>query len=450
MTLNIQSLKSFFILSREERDIYEHEILLVNTKRTIAMCFVGLLITTANILSFSNNIELESGLRLEWRQNVILVHAVVFMISLISLVVLFVQRYFNNHQIKPNKTIVNLIKLTIIFGGILLSIIDQMLDMGIYAFLLVIIALGVVYYLKPLEALFIYFSATFIFYVGVGLETNDFDVLLNARVNGLSFALIGLGLSFIFWRMNLRQIALTHEVKRQNEELLNQHAEKDQLFTIIAHDLKGPIGSFLSLTEVMADESEEHTQEELVVMSKALQRSSKKLFVLLENLLEYARVKLQMVKLNPVSIDLLKMGNECLVQYDDLAKRKNISLHLNFPENLQIITDSFVLQTVFRNLLTNAIKFSNKNGQVEIGFHNSSQEFVCLYVKDSGIGMNEKILAGLFKIGSKSGRVGTSGEASSGLGLLLCKELMQKLGGKIEVKSEQNIGTTFYIYFPKV
>ncbi|MDP3928425.1 MAG: hypothetical protein Q8R57_05345, partial [Bacteroidota bacterium] len=224
MTLNIQSLKSFFILSKEERDIYEHEILLVNTKRTFAMCFVGLLLTTANILAFSNNIELESGLRLAWRQNVILVHAVVFIISLISLVVLFVQRYFNNHHIKPNKTIVNLIKLTIISAGILLAIVDQMLDMGIYAFLLVIIALGVVFYLKPLEALFIYLSATFIFYIGIGLETKDVDVLLNARVNGLSFALIGLGLSFIFWRMNLRQIALTQEVKRQNEELLNQHA----------------------------------------------------------------------------------------------------------------------------------------------------------------------------------------------------------------------------------
>ncbi|MCG9878979.1 MAG: HAMP domain-containing histidine kinase [Bacteroidia bacterium] len=448
MRLNIQWIRDFFILSKEEQDIYNHEIVLINTQRTLVMCVVGMILTLANIFSFAQNIEFETGLRLVWRQNVIVVHATVFIIAFVCFVYILIKRKLNGGFVMPSKVVVNVIQLTIVLAGILLAIIDQMLGMGIYAFLLVIIALGVVYYIRPLNSLLIYTLAITLFYFGIGLEQIDRDVLLNARVNGVSFGLIGLGLSFIFWRLILKQIKLTTEVNRQNEELIEQHSEKDRLFSILAHDLKGPMGSFLSLTEVMAQDSNEHDKEELVEMSKALNRSSKKLYSLLENLLSYSRAKLQILQLKPVKIDLLYMGNECISQYEELAKNKGIILNLDIPQNVELVTDAFMLQTIMRNLIANAIKFCKNGDTISIKSTFTDANYICISVEDTGIGMSEDMLGSLFKVGVK-GRLGTKGESTSGLGLLLCQELIQKMNGRIEVTSKENKGTNFFVYLPK-
>lgn len=448
MDLNIRSLINFFALSDEERDIYNKEILLVNTKRAMGMCVLGLFITLANIISFAQNIHLETGINLVWRQNVIIIHSVVFLIAFACLITLLIQWKFNARVIKPNESIVNVVKLLILSAGILLTIIDQILNMGIYPFLLVVIALGVIFYIKPAEALFVYVISVIVFYYGVELEINNSDVLLNARVNGISFGIIGLGLSFIFWKMNLRQIKLSEKVKRQNEELLDQHTEKDRLFSILAHDLKGPLGSFLSLTEVMAEDSDEHTKDELVVMSKALNRSSKKLYSLLENLLSYSRAKLQILQMSPVKIDLLAMGNEFVTQNEELTLNKGIELKVQIPNNVIVHTDLFMLQTIMRNLISNAIKFCSEGDIITITVNENLKDFVCISIADTGMGMNDELLLSLFKVGVK-GRLGTKGESTSGLGLLLCQELISKIYGKIEVKSQENVGTTFMVYLPK-
>lgn len=436
------------MLSREEEDIYNQEIVYLNTKRTFFMSLFGLLITFTNIVTFANNIELESDVRLVWRQNVILVHGTVFLILACCVTYMLIRRKMNGGDFAPSKVVVNVVQITIVLAGVLLSIIDQLLGLGIYAFLLVIIALGVVFFIKPINALLIYFVSVVLFYYGIGLEQLDKDVLLNARVNGISFGLIGLGLSFIFWRVTLRQIKLTAEANRQNEELIEQHSEKDRLFSILAHDLKGPMGSFLSLTEVMANDAEDHSKEEIVEMSKALNRSSNKLYTLLENLLSYSRAKLQILQVKLVKIDLLHMGKECITQYEELAQNKNIKLQLQIPENTIVHTDSFMLQTIVRNLINNAIKFCKSGDTITIGVDETMPNFLCISIADTGMGMSDEMVNSLFKIGVK-GRVGTKGESTSGLGLLLCHELIQKLKGKIEVKSEENIGTTFLVCLPK-
>ena len=238
------------------------------------------------------------------------------------------------------------------------------------------------------------------------------------------------------------------EINLKNEQLLKLNSEKDKFFSIIAHDLRSPFTGFLGLTQIMAEELSSLTMGEIQDISVRMRNSANNLFSLLENLLEWARMQQGLIPYDPKSIQLLSAVNECVEMVHESAIMKGIKIGYNIPDDLIVFADGKLLQTIIRNLVSNAVKFTAKGGEISILTEATSEKSVEISVKDSGIGMSSKMVNDLFRLDVQTNRLGTEGEPSTGIGLLLCKEFVAKLGGKIWVESEPGKGSTFYFTLP--
>jgi len=240
----------------------------------------------------------------------------------------------------------------------------------------------------------------------------------------------------------------THQLLELNEKLEASNAMKDKFFGILAHDLRSPFGSFMGLTDIMLQDVKSMSIDEVKDIAKMLNHSSKELFSLLENLLNWARVQQGVIAFEYSHLNFKSVLLEVFEQYHDTAEKKHITLVEDVPECLEVWADVNVLMTILRNLISNAIKFTHAGGTVRVFLHSKDDQFAQFGVKDSGIGMTEAMRKDLFRIDKKSNRVGTEGEPSSGLGLILCQEFIEQIGGEIKVQSEENVGTTFFITIP--
>jgi two-component system sensor histidine kinase/response regulator len=241
----------------------------------------------------------------------------------------------------------------------------------------------------------------------------------------------------------------THvKLYKQSIELLNLNLQKDKFFSIIAHDLKGPLGGFMGMTELLAEEMPNMEATEIQEYLGNLRDASVNLFRLLENLLQWARLKQGAIPFHPETIKFQRIANECLSILQESAKNKNIEIISDFPDQLTVFADNNMLQTILRNLVSNSIKFTPKTGTVYLRAKTQDDQGVEISIRDTGIGMNSEMVSSLFNPGARNGRPGTDGEASTGLGLMLCKEFVEKLGGKIQVESEEDKGTVFIFTLP--
>ena len=183
-------------------------------------------------------------------------------------------------------------------------------------------------------------------------------------------------------------------------------------------------------------------------MISAIQDSAKRVYSLLENLLDWACIQRDGIHLYPNNFDLNKIISKNIEFVRFSASMKNISIINNVSENIEIYADNNSLDTIFRNLLSNAVKFTNHDGEIEIFTKNTDLKTIEVFIKDNGIGIKETILSNLFKIDSCQSSVGTAEEHGSGLGLIICKDLIEKNGGNIFVESEFGKGTTFKFTIP--
>jgi signal transduction histidine kinase len=243
----------------------------------------------------------------------------------------------------------------------------------------------------------------------------------------------------------------THELKAKNEELQianldlqDTNSEKDKFFSIIAHDVRGPLGSFLSLTEIMAEEIELFTKEEVLEMTKTMKRSAANLFELLGNLLEWARMQRGLTSYSAQKINLNELINESSEILLQTAQNKSITVNIAVQAGLEVVADRNMLSSVIRNITSNAVKFTPRLGKITISAFEIENGMVEFTVKDSGIGMDQQMVKDLFRININNRRQGTEGESSTGLGLLLCKDFVERLGGKIWIESGVLQGTTIH------
>lgn len=247
-----------------------------------------------------------------------------------------------------------------------------------------------------------------------------------------------------------QRIKAEDEIKRKNEELIKIDSEKDKFFSIIAHDLRSPFNGFLGLTQIMAEELSSLTRDEIQEIAVSMQNSATNLFRLLENLLKWARMQQGLIPFKKEFVDLLPIVNDSVEMLKESAKNKKIELTVNFPDNLKVFVDVDMLQTVIRNLVSNALKFTPRGGKISISAKTSERKGVEISVTDSGIGMNWAMVDNLFKLDVKTNRNGTEDEPSTGLGLLLCKEFIEKHGGKLWVESQEGKGSVFYFTIPYI
>jgi signal transduction histidine kinase len=233
------------------------------------------------------------------------------------------------------------------------------------------------------------------------------------------------------------------KITKVNAELKKINSEKDKLFSIIAHDLRSPFMGFVGLTGIFAEGVSEFSQEELTEMGKEMNKSANSLYKLLQNLLDWSLMQQGKIDFIPVQINLHDTVSQNIGILMQRGEQKGIAIVNETFNEHKVYADEAMLNSVFRNLLSNALKFTQRGGTVTICSEEAENGMLKISVADSGIGMPDSLLDKLFKMEEKTGRKGTDGEASTGLGLLLCKEFVEKNGGTIWAESEEGKGSKF-------
>lgn len=239
------------------------------------------------------------------------------------------------------------------------------------------------------------------------------------------------------------------KVNRQNIELQNLNATKDKFFSIISHDLKGPLNSLTSFSSLLINHTDSLSKEEIQMMATDLDKSIKNLFALLENLLEWSRSQTGNIEFKPEVFDVAAILDENINLLRPQAQGKNITLiSENISEHLALAHKPSI-NTVVRNLISNAIKFTPEGGRITMALKRNNKE-VIVSITDTGVGMPAEVLEKLFRIDTKHSTKGTANEKGTGLGLILCKEFVEKNNGRIWVTSKPEFGSTFYFTLPLV
>jgi len=238
------------------------------------------------------------------------------------------------------------------------------------------------------------------------------------------------------------------ELKYKNEELQKLNAEKDKFFTIIAHDFRGPFNGFLELTKMIADGSPHMTMEKIHEIAHVMRKSASNVYRLLENLLEWTSMQRGITFFNPSVFLLLPKISDAIGLVLEAADKKEISISLDIPDQMRVVADENMLGSIVRNLVSNAVKYTPKRGKIVVAAKSDGGRYVRISVKDTGIGMNKNIIDNLFSLDINTNRTGTEGEPSTGLGLIICKDFVEKHLGKLGVDSEPGKGSTFYFTIP--
>jgi signal transduction histidine kinase len=261
---------------------------------------------------------------------------------------------------------------------------------------------------------------------------------------------MSVGLLWTFGLIIMVTQKMHSEVAESGKLLKSLNKQKDTFFSILAHDLRGPFASMINLSEVLTEGSDHLTPLQKREITISLYKTAVSTNELLEDLLEWSGIHRGMKTFHPTETEFGKIMSHTFSSIKMSASNKNIELVVKIPDNIVIYTDHYMFQTIFRNLIINAIKFTSEGGSIVLQLEKDTYEDQVFSVTDNGIGMNREIIDSLFRIDVKSNRPGTNGEISTGFGLLLCKEFVEKHGGTIWAESEEGKGSKFFFSLKKM
>lgn len=286
-------------------------------------------------------------------------------------------------------------------------------------------------------------------------------VIETQKIIAILVSILGLVLVILLWLMvrNRRRLLSAQkdllikneeieisrkEIAAKNKELEVLNSTKDKFFSIIAHDLRNPIAGFVSISDLMETDYDRISDQEKKTLLSQMNNSSKNLIALLENLLTWARLSSNKIEIVKSKSTLSELISSAVNPYEHWAKSKRVNLRIEVPEDKKIETDPFIFQTVVGNLVNNAIKFSNSGDTVTVSTKMENGT-IRLSVKDNGVGIPEHRLKNIFGFDNKKTTRGTMNESGTGLGLVLVKELSDKMNWKIEVLSKPQLGSEFIL-----
>lgn len=250
---------------------------------------------------------------------------------------------------------------------------------------------------------------------------------------------------------NLRRqtVLLEETVAQRTAELSEANMVKDRFFSIIAHDLRGPLAGIASITDRVATDFSHYNQEALREIFETMQSTSRGILRMLENLLEWARVQSGTIRQDLHPMDLHLVAAEILESYGGTAREKGVDLQNVVPPKTYALADDNMMRVILENLVNNGIKFTNPGGSVTISLQHPAEERVVLAVRDTGVGIDSSRVPTLFRVDSRTATAGTAGERGSGFGLALCSDLARMQGGTVEVESAPGEGTTVRVTMPR-
>ena len=236
-------------------------------------------------------------------------------------------------------------------------------------------------------------------------------------------------------------------LKENEAQLRELNATKDKFFSIIAHDLKSPFNAILGFSDLLVEQIQERDYGDIEKYVGIIQKSSQQAMDLLLNLMEWSQSQTGKMEFNPVNVDVVELINKITELLSFSALQKAITISKKLPDNIQVSGDKDMISTILRNLISNSIKFTHPDGTIVISSEQKQNELM-ICVSDSGVGIKKENISKLFCIEESISTIGTQEEKGTGLGLILCKEFVEKLGGNIWVESEEGNGSTFYFTLP--
>ncbi len=240
----------------------------------------------------------------------------------------------------------------------------------------------------------------------------------------------------------------THlKLRQQNIELQKNNADKDRFISLLAHDLRNPLSALIGFSDLLIKNINKYSTEEIKSKVEIINDSGKSAHNLLEDILIWVKAQVGRVPFRPEFIDFSSMCDNVIEKVKLNAQTKHINISYFFDQNIKIFADANMLATILRNLLTNAIKFTNEGGKIQI-YAESSENEIIITVSDNGVGMVPELIETIFDISQNQSKAGTAKEKGSGLGLHLCKEFVEQHGGRIWVNSKVGEGSEFKFSLP--
>jgi len=241
----------------------------------------------------------------------------------------------------------------------------------------------------------------------------------------------------------------TEEALEKSESHLSElNATKDRFFSIIAHDLKSPFNSIIGFSNLLVEQTHKKDNAGIEKYAEIIQQSSNRAMDLLMNLMEWAQSQTGRMEYTPEYFELVALIKDTTLLLSSTLEEKSITLTKNVPSNATVFADKKMISTVLRNLISNAIKFTHTEGEISIAVEEKKDELL-ISISDNGVGIAKASIDKLFKIDQTYSTTGTNKEKGTGLGLILCKEFIEKHEGNIWAESEEGKGSTFYFTLPK-
>jgi two-component system sensor histidine kinase/response regulator len=451
MTNILNALKLRFKNAAINNLVIKNEIRQANLARSILVSGLAVPIGVVILLYFNRYLTVNTPVEVDWRDKVMFVH----LYTTIAFFVLFVAslsiKKYGTKNSYATAVLSHVVFVVFMQWGALCSIYDQAISTSIIGFLLVSVVSATTLLIHPAN-MFVLLSIIYtLFFFGITKTQTDHNTLIFNQINGLCTVSIAFALSFISWRSNMARFIQSRLLAQSTKELKKANTSKDKFFSILAHDLKGPINSTLALTELLESGGFEDNRTERLKVYRLLQNSLYNSAKLLDNVLLWARSQSDNITFTPVTLNLFDTVESCIDVLKIVATHKNINILNLTDQHTYISADQDMIHTIFRNLLSNAIKFTPNFGKVEVlseKISDTQKELISISVVDYGMGMDSITLNNLFTIENKITGRGTNNETGTGLGLVLCKDFIEKQGGSIQVQSVKNNGSRFTITLP--
>ncbi len=436
-----------------------------NIYRLFIMSIIAIPISLIFIIYFGLNVQFNPTTKVEvWMFNVFYSH--IFLASSMLIIGLF------SYIINKNKLFVRLQSKVLIYStivlfvviGSLLSAFDQYVTNSITPFFLSVIFVSTIFIIHPKHmSIILIFSVALFYHVSLKYQF-DLNILMSNLFNAIAISAISFILSIVIWNSYTKQFKQAIMIKNQNDVLEKQlevlkesenkltlaNKNKNRFFSIIAHDLRNPIGSMMNLLNLITDKEfvKSQSREELNVVLVEMQKSASNTYNLLENLLFWAKDQEGKSSFNPELVVLKDVINQVIGTFLISIDQKKIQTKIDQVDStLLVFADSNMLNTIFRNLISNAIKFSHLFGEIVVSAKRNENSII-IRIEDSGIGIPKDKVDQLFSSEDNYTSPGTFNETGTGLGLALCNEFMKKHNGKIEVINKQSNGAVFQLTFP--
>lgn len=267
--------------------------------------------------------------------------------------------------------------------------------------------------------------------------------MMNESITGIVYHVIGIPLAYIVFKNK----QMSRELNIKSEKLHESNETKTRLFSILSHDLRNSVGGINELINILVSYYDEYTEDQRIDFLETLQEAGNNTYSLLENLLFWVREQAGESKLNPAECSPKEIARNAIENVFSSVKSKDITIINNIEDTGPAIFDSRMIQTVLRNFLSNAVKFTPSQGVVILNMEKSEEEMI-FSITDTGVGIPDDVLMKLFKKNEETTSFGTAGEKGIGIGLKICHQFVKKHKGDIWIDTEVGKGTTFYFNIP--